>query len=203
MLTFSRSHVADKLRELPVLSCGGFAAAAATRTVPSYVEYCIETRTEDSGQVSAALSYVWNFLEGTVSDLQAVRHYYNLAYAQTRVLAIPGAEWPPWVQDAAVAVVYCLEFLLDRDVEDAINAASNSFDAAWQYTVFLAVRSKPRDSRYHVDRWLSNPIVQLELSRQERDLSMLKNSDPQQLAATIKALRDLAERERVVPIGNS
>lgn len=195
MLTFSRSHIANVLRGLPVLSRGSFATAAATRILPTDLEYSIKTKVAGSGQLSEAVCYAWSFLEGNVSDVGGLGRYYHIASDRADICA----ECPPWVQDAMAALVYCLRFLLQHQTEDAVNVAQNCFDAAWQYTVFSAVKDRSSGSRYHVDKWNSSPIVQAELSRQERDLTILKNSDPNQMTAAIRRLHEISKHERVVP----
>jgi len=203
VLKLDRLRLAGELQRLPILGCGAFAAAAATRIFPAYVTYCDLTGNGDSGQLNAALQCVWSFLEEAIRDSETLQRQHTIAEALTDIPDTPASRYRICAQDATAAVTYCLRFLLGHDTKDAVRAAYCSYDAAWQYALLSMVTGLQIDSADDTEKWLSHPLVQTELSRQERDLTNLKNANPYQLTATVRGLRDLSEHECVVPLAGS
>jgi uncharacterized protein YjaG (DUF416 family) len=200
MLKFDPLKLVGELEKLPAMSRGTFAASASTRIFPSYVAYCKQSGRGHAAELGATLQSAWTHLEGSLLSREALQQQHQIAYALTKVPVAGSADLYACAQDATAAVAYCLRFLMTQDTKDAALSAISSHDAAYQLASCIMTSESEIVRTHDAELWLSHPLVQTELMRQERDLAALRSADQQELSAAIKRLHKIAAHEAITSL---
>jgi len=199
MLRFDRARLAEDLRNIAPAAQAAFAAAAAERLMPAYARFRTETNYDASDRLRAALQCVWRQVETPASDHVELRRQHDVAHALMAVPEKPFSYFFAAADDATAAVTYCLRFLLGDDEKGVVRAASRARDAAFAYAQLSTVEGVQIATVADLEHWLSHPLVQNELTRQQRDLSDLASIFLPRLATTATILRRRAEQEPTLP----
>jgi uncharacterized protein YjaG (DUF416 family) len=194
-LDFSEEHLLKEIGALPTLAHVGFAAACASRLLPSYEELSMQSDDVNVALLRCALKQTWEFalgdsepsLEEIASRLIELIPPEN----DCRTLAAGVAD------DALAAAAYAALSTISDSPQNSVWAARR----AYELTVWFADWSM-KGTAYTPDisRALrENRFVQTELDRQLRDIQTLTKAERSELGASISAIKSRAEFERALP----
>jgi uncharacterized protein YjaG (DUF416 family) len=192
-----RFHDAALLRDLtrvPKESRVAFAAACAERLQSAHAAFCERAGTGDPVVLGVLLGRAWQHLIERHVDTKWA------AEAQDQCLALMPSEEPytelqPQAKDAVAAVLYTLRTLETGEPREAAWAAQRAYDALDNYVVTRLGGGKAMIFTPWIEsQVLTDPIVQVELVRQQRDLSELSGMKSES-AELFARLRDRAKGE--------
>lgn len=175
LLAYDESALRARLAELSVAQRTLFAASVAERWLPAYRAFAENTGRAGIGAVRDALDLAWR---PTLSPVD----YRSASDAADRVQAFMpdgggGGDFSadlPVAANACAAVFYALRTVLTIDVQDAVRAARQGYEAA-DYLAELRLDSNPAlpgGEGYIRD----SPEVQSELAAQAADLELLSQA---------------------------
>jgi uncharacterized protein YjaG (DUF416 family) len=187
LLTTELDRIALPLRVI-------FAATVAERLLPAYVNFAHKSGRGDPEMLTEILERLWQDIQGAQMDADELQQNIDLA-----IELIPREDdtpWMPdqsWADDAVAAVTYALRSRQNGKSQESAWAARRAYEALDHFVV----------SREDIDpnivgaeeRVLSNPLVQDELMRQQRDLRELFTDDQQDAATLAQKLRQRAKTE--------
>ncbi len=185
------------LAKLPDKWRSAFAAACSTRLVPIYDKYHNDTGVGSPTIIHQALNYGWNAIADPVVEDSTCNEFIEILEQN-----IPAEEeqskYRSFAEDAAAAVAFTLESLVDSDPQNAVWAAKRVHAAIWSYVEEeLAIDITCRNATSIVN---SQKSIQLELHRQMRDLREIASCPPSEFTALLKSLRERAESEPAIPL---
>jgi uncharacterized protein YjaG (DUF416 family) len=194
---FNEQLLIERLDRLPSPFKVLFAATVAERLFPAYTSYSRLTGRGNPQELCAALECLWLDLEGRRMDTSQVRENLNSV-----VGLIPREDddnsWVPeqaWAEDAGAAVAYALRCRENGQSAEAAWAARRAYEAL-DHMVTTKKRidtSRPAAS----EEVLSSPLIQAELSRQQRDLDELLAGDLRDVASVARRMRQRARAESI------
>jgi len=202
MRRFDESRVIARLERLSVPLRVAFAAACAERQMPAYRMFESQNGCEAPNALERALEDVW-MDPGQVRDREWSEHRIEELMA-----LIPQEEGfqQPWTQDttnaqnAGMSAIYALRAKLAGDPQEAAWAARIAYEALDNFVINSeSINTNNSDGELRV---LSHPLVQAELTRQQRDLDEL-HAARQAPAELIVRLRDRAKAEAATFFGSS
>lgn len=172
MLDFDEAKLRDKIETLSKRLRPAFAAACAQRLQPSYRRFVERSGRGDIEKVGGILERVWTDLSGNPIS----RNEIDLKLDECMDL-IPREDDGPWLpgqaaaEDAVTALAYTLRCRQNGSAQEAAWAARHSSEAIDRFVI----------DREDIDlnkageqaRILADPLVQMELLRQRRDLEDL------------------------------
>ena len=197
MLTFNESHICQKLASLPRWARVVFASTVATRLFRAYQAYCADTSSGDSPQLSSILEFIWHNISRIDLDIPRINQSIEVA---TKLLPSEDDAWSEFfspAEDAVASVLYALRTMVTGECQEAAWAARRSYEAVDDYVVSsMKIDLQKKDSEVEV---LGHPLVQLELSRQLRDLDKLQSEIDMPIDSVIKDFRCRAQIEYAIP----
>lgn len=195
LLEFDEEYLVQRLEALPRRSRVAFACACAERLHPAHLRHEQQAERGSPGEFSTILERLWSECEADEVTPQWAQRSANRIDAL--IPHIDEGEWSP-DRDAADAFAMALANALE------VHLGGESQKAAYSgYYVYEVLRNMVLDLR-HVDlnqpgdedaAMRTDPLVQVELARQRRDLEeLLRGPD------TSKLVRRLRERARQEPV---
>jgi uncharacterized protein YjaG (DUF416 family) len=190
---FNETELAQKVGELSTSFRTAFAAACAERLLPAYVAFWRRTHRGDPATLSGILGRLWLDLEGSRTSADQEQADIDLC-----MNLIPHEDSGPWVaeqayaEDAAAALAYALRARKSGLTQEAVWAAGRVYEAIDHFVV--AQQGMDINNVGTEEKLLSDPLVQAELSRQERDLRELAANQPNLAHAAVQ-LRERAKAE--------
>ena len=194
-ILFSHDALARDLSKLEFSARVVFAASCSERILLSYLRQ--SEHDEDGRELRGVLTRVWQHVLGTPMSIEEAESARErcLAVVEDAVSEIDderSVHSRALAEDAAAAVTYTLR-ALDGPPEEAAWVASRAYEAVDYYVSNqLGVAD---------DMILVHPAVQLELSRQRRDLDeLLSNSKPSVVSFSRFRERAVLEADTFLPL---
>lgn len=186
---FDEANRLRHLKELTPRSRIAFALLCATRLLPQYWRFSERTGRGDPQALQQLAESLWQHIEGTPMAFDALDH----AVGQCMDL-IPAEddgwdeETQPYAEDAAAALAYAYRAAVTSDAQEAVWASRRVYEA-----MDLFAGRSAADFSYAEDVRIRHPAVQMELSRQARDLDDLGQLEGCDIMQSLEALRRRAE----------
>lgn len=207
MLSFDEAATIKHLESIQDCKRVAFAAAAATRHLRTYDAFSGILTSGAQQKVVEVIKKLWLALEQNACD----RNYWESALEEIMsFLPDQDAEWTvgsAFVEDGLSSVAYTIRCLLNHKSEEAAWAARRSYEAADQAAIRI-LRVQPGSPNVESEI-RSHEIVQRELSRQKRDLTLLKDDSSDTSMAILKRLAfeenllTILEIEQIEAIGRN
>ena len=197
LLEYDEQSLVRQLSRLPAPARSAFAAACAERLLPAYEHYCASGPPIDPQAVGKVLAKVWNFANGgKVSELTEDAVF--LTDAITSDDDDDGKYADVVADDALAATAYAVRSVDHQDAREAAWAARRAYEAVDR---FVAKTQNATSYTPTVESTiLSDDLVQSELKRQDRDISLLASADPSELRNVIVQMRDSSRTESALPL---
>jgi uncharacterized protein YjaG (DUF416 family) len=196
ILRFNEGSLKAELNCIAVPLRVVFAAAVAERLLPAYVTFSHKTGRGNPDLLTQILERLWRDIDGIKMSPEELQQSIDLSME-----LIPKEDEKPWIpdqvwaEDAAVAVVYALSCRCSGKSQDAAWAAARAYDAL-DHFVITQEDIDPSTAGAE-ERILSNPLIQAEFMRQQRDLRGLVAVDRQDQSTLIQKIRQRAKAESV------
>ncbi len=173
-----------------------FAAAVAERLLPAYVTFSSKAGRGNAYLLTQILERLWQDIQGIRMDPKELQKNIDLSME-----LIPGEDDIPWIleqasaENAATAIAYALRCRQNGKSQESASAAGCGFDARDH---FVTTRDDidPND-RVADERALSDPLIQDELMRQQRDLRELMAVDLPDVSTLAQKIRQRAKAESI------
>jgi hypothetical protein len=198
MRRYSDQVLMSALQPLPPLALIIVAGSSATRLLQSYRSFHELTGWGNPEQHKTAVEAVWEFALGT----QLTKSYYEDQSEQLVSLIMPDTDdsWIPlcaYADNALASAAFALRTVANPTAQEALWAARRVYDSLDYY---VNQRNPSLDwNASGVEEWIeSNPMIQEELERQERDITELK-AVKEFNSTIIQQFRHRAECEQVLP----
>src|SRR5258708_22370452 len=172
MRSFDEARLRVLLSELPQDLRSAFSAACAQRLAPAYNKYWKVSGSHADDKVTAALEALWDDLRGVKplgdEELDSL--------SETVLQLVPDEDeasnaGTPYAEDAAAAVAFALRVRRTGAIQDAVWAARRVYEVLDNYVIRAA-----GEQDIDEEKALSHPLIQRELERQERDISLLQSA---------------------------
>jgi hypothetical protein len=177
ILRFNEESLKAELNRIAVPLRVVFAAAVAERLLPAYVTFSHKTGRGNPHLLTQILERLWRDIDGIKIDPEELQQNIDLSME-----LIPKEDEKPWIPDQAWA-------------EDAAWAATRAYDAL-DHFVTTQEDIDPSTAEAE-ERILSNPLVQAEFMRQQRDLCELVAVDRQDESTLVQKIRQRAKAESI------
>ena len=194
MLKFDEEVLTAGLSSLPLNLRVSFATACAERLTSAYKRFWEATGRGSHERLVELLDRLWLDLEGSVMTGQEVE-----AGVEGCLSLIPRESDGPWAagqgqaEDAAAALTYAYRCRKSGDSHEAAWAARCAYNALDEYVIDQQeIDTNVAGAEAHV---LSDPLIQNELARQQRDLQDLLSVLSGMDGLTVSRLRDRARAE--------
>jgi uncharacterized protein YjaG (DUF416 family) len=188
---FNEMELAERIEELPRPVRAAFAAACAERMLPAYHRFSARSNRGDPRILEQILTRLWTDLSG-----EPMSEAETEAQIDACMELIPREDDGPWVaeqaaaEDAVAALAYALRCRRSGLAKEAAWAARCAYEALDDYVInHENVDTNISGAEAKV---LAHPLVQAELTRQQRDLEELHRG-----AITIDRLRERSKAEAV------
>jgi uncharacterized protein YjaG (DUF416 family) len=194
ILKFNDESLKTELNRIAVPLRVVFAAAVAERLLPAYVDFSRKTGRGNPHLLTEILERLWRDIGGIKMD--PVELQKNIDLAMGLIPQEDEIPWIPdqaWAEDAAVAVVYSLSTRQNGKSQDSVWAARRAYDAL-DHFIITHEDIDPSDAGAE-ERILSNPLIQQEFMRQQRDLRELVAVKRQDESALVQKIRQRAKAE--------
>ncbi len=188
-LKLALSRIAAPLRVV-------FAAAVAERLLPAYVTFSHKTGRGNPDLLTQILERLWGDIDGIEMSPEQLQQYIDLSME-----LIPQEDEIPWIpdqawaEDAAVAVVYALHTRQNGKSQDAAWAARRAYNALDDFVI--TQEDIDPSTAGAEERIISNPLIQAEFMRQQRDLRELVAVDRQDESVVVQKIRQRAKAESI------
>jgi len=171
-----------------------FAAAVAERMLPGYLTFSHRTERGDPTALSSILEHLWRDIEGQpTSERQGEE---NIALAMNLMPREEEGSWAPeqaWAEDTVSAVAYSLRCKQNGRAQEAAWAARRAYEALDHFVITTeAININEPGAE---EKILSNPLIQAELSRQQRDLDELQSANSRDVSQVASQMRERAKAE--------
>lgn len=178
-----RSDESELLKELELLPKelrAVFAAACAQRLLPHYRDFAVrtsgglvKTRTVgDPGRLEHVQTDFWEALEGG-ADSTLLQIWLGMCESLIPNDYEQGMEGAGRAEDAVTATLFAISTQISGDIQQAVWAAQRGRDAIYHYV--SARLDDPGDNHSaFMAKVDSDPLMQAELSKQQRDLADLR-----------------------------
>lgn len=194
ILRFSDESLKKELNRITVLRRVVFAAAVAERLLPAYVTFSQKTGRGNPHLLTEILDRLWRDIDGTKMDLEELQK--NIDLSMELIPQEDEGPWVPdqaWAEDAAAAVVFALCTRQDGKSQNSVWAARRAYDALDHFITTL--EDIDPSTAGAEERILSNPLIQGEFMRQQRDLRELVAVDRQDESTLVRKIRERAKAE--------
>jgi uncharacterized protein YjaG (DUF416 family) len=201
ILNFSESELLSKLKGLPGKNMVAFAACSAERLLPACLRYfSLLDQNSDTGEMFVtALNDVWDSLSKDEIDLD---HFKQAEAACIDEIPSDDEAWEagePYAEDACTAVALTIRALLSGDVNNAMWAARNVYEALDNFVIHI---NNIKDTADCEDEVIAHPLIQNEFYRQLEDMEMLQSEKAVVLSTEIiDGLRAKAKQQALVVFG--
>lgn len=188
ILRYDEERLVDELSKLTPAARTVFAAACAERILPAYGWFHERTGRGDPRALEGALDQVWATLQG--GDPAGLRAQYDVAEALVPYEDDSWVDECAFAQHAAGAVAYAIGSALNGDAREAAWAARQVYEA-----IDLRVTSDDTvdmNAERAEEAIASDPRIQAELRRQQRDLDAVRRVGDGDIAAVATQLREVA-----------
>jgi len=196
ILRFNDESLKKELDRIAVPLRVVFAAAVAERLLPAYVSFSQKTGRGNPHLLTEILDRLWRDIDGIKMSPEELQQNIDLSME-----LIPQEDEKPWIpdqawaEDAAVAVVYSLCTRQNGKSQDAVWAARRAYDALDH---FVTTQEDIDPSTVGAEeRILSNPLIQQEFMRQQRDLRELVAVERQDESALAQKIHLRAKAESI------
>jgi hypothetical protein len=200
------SELPKKLDLLPRELRSAFAAACAQRLLPHYRDFAVRTSgglvktrtTNDPGRLEQILTDFWAALEGEV-DRTALRKWYDMCEALIPNDYEQGMDGAGPAEHAIFATMSAISAQISGNSQEAVWASEQACEAIYHH-ISARLYDPGDDHSAFVDKVDSDPLMQAECSRQQRDLADLRAVSEQgwDHRVIISAIRRRAEQEPIV-----
>jgi uncharacterized protein YjaG (DUF416 family) len=196
ILSYNEASLITELDRIAVPLRVVFAAAAAERLLPAYVGFSHKTGRGNPNLLTGILDRLWRDIQGIQMDPEELQQNIDLA-----MKLIPDEDEFPWIlgqewaEDAVVAVVYALGCRQNGKSQESAWAARRAYAALDHFII----NHEDIDTNIEgaEERILSNPLIQDELMRQQRDLRELAAVDLQGESTVVQKIRQRAKAESI------
>lgn len=171
-----------------------FAAAAAERLMPAYVRFTNRTGRGDPATLASILGRLWANAQSETLDSRQVQKDADLSMSLLPIDS--AATWVPeqaWAEDAVAALAYALHCQLSGLSQDAAWSARRAYEAVDNFVV--AQQETAPNSAQAEEQILAHPLIQRELSRQQRDLEELLTATARNLISISQQIHQRAQAE--------
>jgi len=192
VVTFDQEEIEPRLRRLSVEKRVIFAASCATRLFPGYLDFSSLTGAGDPERLKNALECAWKWARGDRKDADFRDIASNIESLMLDEDAIPSPVTAA-AEDAARAVAYVVDTILEGRADDALYAGSVAYQAVDQHVISL--QRKEMGKPGSEEQILAHPLVQAELARQRRDLIELETFSDRDFSPLVGKFRARAEIE--------
>lgn len=194
ILKFNDKALKTELDRIAVPLRVAFAAAVAERLLPAYVTYSRKTGRGDPHLLTEILERLWRDIDGIKMTPEELQRNIDLS---TELIPQEDEEpWIPdqaWAEDAAAAVLFALSARQNGKSQESVWAARRAYDALDHFV------TTQEDIDYSdvgaEERIISNPLVQAEFLRQQRDLRELVAVDRHDESTLVQKIRQRAKAE--------
>jgi len=196
ILRFNEESLKTDLNRIAVRLRVVFAAAVAERLLPAYVTFSHKTGRGNPHLLTEILDRLWRDIDGIKMDPEELQQ--NIDLSMELIPQEDEIPWIPdqaWAEDAAVAVVYALCTRQNGKSQESAWAAGRAYEALDDF--ITTQEDIDPDSAGAEERILSNPLIQAEFMRQQRDLRELVAVDLQDVSALAQKIRQRAKAESV------
>jgi uncharacterized protein YjaG (DUF416 family) len=201
-LNFSEQWLIKKLDELPAPLRVLFAATAAERLLPAYLNYSRLTGRGNPAALSAALERLWRDIEGQRMNGEQVEE--SLELVMKLIPREDDSSWVPeqaWAEDAATAVAYALRCRENGRSTESAWAARRAYEALDHFVIAKTGIDISRPGAN--EEVLSSPLIQAELSRQRRDMDELRVGGNEDVVGVARRMRERALAESKIIFGGN
>lgn len=196
ILRYNEELLKEELNRMAVPLRVIFAAAVAERLLPAYVTFSHKTGRGNPHLLTEILERLWRDIDGIKMDLEELQRNIDLSME-----LIPQEDEEPWIpdqawaEDAAVAVVYALCTRQNGKSQDAAWAARRAYDALDD---FITTQEDIDPSTAGAEeRIISNPLIQAEFMRQQRDLRELATVERKDVSTLVQKIRQRAKADSI------
>jgi uncharacterized protein YjaG (DUF416 family) len=195
ILSYNEELLKTELDRIAVPLRVVFAAAAAERLLPAYVSFSHRAGRGNPYLLTEILERLWRDIQGIKMDPEELQQNIDLS-----MKLIPEEDDIPWIlgqewaEDAVVAVVYALRCRQSGKSQESAWAARRAYEALDHFVI----NNEDIDpSIVGEEGLLSNPLIQDELMRQQRDLRELVAVDRQDESTLVQKIRQRAKAESI------
>ena len=196
ILRFNEGLLKTELDRIAIPLRVVFAAAVAERLLPAYLTFSHKTGWGNPHLLAEILERLWRDIDGIKMDPKELQQ--NIDLSMELIPQEDEIPWIPdqaWAEDAAAAVVFALSCRQSGKSQDSIWAARRAYDAL-DHFVMTQENIDPSAAGAE-ERIISNPLIQTEFMRQQRDLRELVAVDRQDEATLVQKIRQRAKTESV------
>ena len=196
ILSFNEESLTTELDRIAVPLRVVFAAAIAERLLPAYVSFSHKTGRGNPNILTEILERLWRDIQGTQMDPEELQQNIDLS-----MKLIPQEDDIPWIldqawaEDAVAAVTYALRSRQNGKSQESAWVARRAYEALDHFVI--AHEDIDPSIVGAEERVLSNPLIQDELMRQQRDLRELDAVDLQDESTLAQKIRQRAKAESI------
>ena len=198
---FDENRIKGSLTKLPIKLRILFAVTCAERLFPAYESLSAKTGDGNVDLLRRILDKLWMGLLG----VQEYSDQIIAADLQHCMLLVPkesDGEWSneqAWAEDAVACLAYSLRTRISGDAQEAAWAARRVYEAVDSYVINVSANNfkLPNDEV----RVRDHPLVQVELGRQERDISELLSlvHSPENIVTAVNSFKLRSRSEHAIP----
>ena len=167
MLNYDKDEMLKRLSALPHQGRIAFIAICVQRMMPLYEEYYRRSGDGSPESVKNGLDIVWSIVRG---EPISKNHILNTLH-HTKKLALDEDIYPDAIgNDVVFGVCYGLECGMTGDVKLSEYPARMAFDLLYQYIYSKNNPGLSTMTSKEVERTIADPLIQVELQRQRRDI---------------------------------
>jgi len=193
--SFDEEELKRSLSRLSLVRVSGFSASCSVRLAREAMR--LRPSGLSSDVLAEAIEAIWRMLEsdGNTDTAALEERLLNAIAEEDEDGSFEGAV----VEDACAALVYAMRSTREGDAKNAVWSARRAYETTDRYASAVL-----QETTYDADaemRILNNEVVQLELRRQERDLSVIKSLDRGDVGV-IATLKAFSAVERILDSGD-
>ena len=196
ILRYNEELLKKELNRIAVPLRVVFAAAVAERLLPAYVTFSHKTGRGNPHLLTQILERLWRDIDGIKMSPEELQQ--NIDLSTELIPQEDEIPWVPdeaWAEDAAVAVVYALSCRQSGKSQDSAWAARRAWDALYDFVTTQEANDPSTD--VPEEQINSNPLIQAEFMRQQRDLRELVAVDRQDESTLVQKIRQRAKAESI------
>ena len=196
-LEFNEELLNEELDRLAPAVNLAFAACCAQRLRSVCHAFARVTgRTHIADLVDQSLDYIWTHILSSPDTSQTDQLLEDLMDAMPTERDSDRSELTAYAEDGMSSVAYCLRFMQSGDAQEAAWAARRVYEALDQCVLYrgdIQVYEPGGEARI-----IEDPLIQVELSRQARDLAELKSAGDHLTAVFLDSMRQRSMKEQAL-----